>query len=294
MLVSVARCLLLCLALAALVPPVLAEEVSIDHRGLGLVGSLELADGASLERDGAVLLVHGTLAHHRMEIMATLQALLKERGLNSLAITLSLGRDRRKGMYDCGLAHRHRHSGAQAEIAAWVAWLQAKGAGQVTLLGHSRGGNQVAIYGRTRPHEAVRRLVLIAPSTWTFEKAAKSYGRRSKVALSDRLEAARKLVAEGRGDQLLEDIPFLHCRTARVAAAAFVDYYAPNEDRFTPGILPSIERPVLVISGSADTVVPDLAQALQRLAPGKSVATKIIRMRTTSFVISSPRTWPTQ
>ncbi|MGI9383086.1 MAG: hypothetical protein ACR2PO_08015, partial [Methyloligellaceae bacterium] len=142
MFAPVVRCLLACLAPALLVSPVLAEEVSIEHKGLALLGSLEVADGASLAQDGAVLLVHGTLAHHRMEIMATLQALLKERGLNSLAITLSLGLDRRQGMYDCGLTHRHRHSGAQAEIAAWVAWLQARGAGAITLLGHSRGGNQ--------------------------------------------------------------------------------------------------------------------------------------------------------
>ncbi|MGI9384902.1 MAG: alpha/beta hydrolase, partial [Methyloligellaceae bacterium] len=175
-----------------------------------------------------------------------------------------------------GLTHRHRHSGAQAEIAAWVAWLQARGAGAITLLGHSRGGNQAAIYGRTRPHEAVRRLVLIAPSTWTFEKAAKSYARRSKVPLSDLLARADKLIAEGRGDQLLEDVPFLHCPKARVAAATFAAYYAPKSDSFTPGLLPSVEPPVLVISGSADTVVPDLAEALQRLAPSKKITMQVI------------------
>src|SRR5262245_19151032 len=84
--------LFICLAFAALLAPAShAEDVKIDVQGLTVIGNLDLAPGKSLKSDGVLLLLHDTLAHNRMEIMSALQELLHERGINSLAITLSLG-----------------------------------------------------------------------------------------------------------------------------------------------------------------------------------------------------------
>lgn len=56
-------------------------EVNIDGGQLMLNGDIELADGKVLSH-GIVLLLHGTLAHKDMELIATLQVALQEAGLN--------------------------------------------------------------------------------------------------------------------------------------------------------------------------------------------------------------------
>ena len=43
-----------------------AEEVRAEHQGLEVLGSLDLAPGKSLKTDGAVLLLHDSLGHHRV------------------------------------------------------------------------------------------------------------------------------------------------------------------------------------------------------------------------------------
>src|SRR5208337_3048308 len=81
----------------------IAEEVTIEHLGLEISANLELGSGKSIKSEGMVLLVHDTLGHGKMELMAALQDGLHDQGLNSLAITLGLGVDKRHGMFDCGL-----------------------------------------------------------------------------------------------------------------------------------------------------------------------------------------------
>src|SRR5262245_46296162 len=83
-----------------------AEPVQLLHDGRRLNADLTLPSGGDISR-GVVILVHGTLMHGRMEIMASLQEDLAERGIGSLAITLSLALDDRRGAYDCGTPHRH-------------------------------------------------------------------------------------------------------------------------------------------------------------------------------------------
>ncbi|MEJ2118975.1 MAG: hypothetical protein P8Y36_14265 [Alphaproteobacteria bacterium] len=125
-----------------------AEEVKIDQQGLDAFGNLEIARGKSLKKDGVVLLLHDTHGHNRMEIMSALQELLTERGINSLAVTLTLGMNERRGMFDCSIEQDHRNEDALEEIRNWVEWLKEKGATKIILAGHGRGGNQVAIYAK--------------------------------------------------------------------------------------------------------------------------------------------------
>ncbi|MCY4067154.1 MAG: hypothetical protein OXF57_12435, partial [Rhodospirillaceae bacterium] len=107
-----------------------------------LLGRLLVPDGASLA-DGAVLMVHGSMAHLGQETVAGVQNALAEREIPSLAITLSLGESARTGMYPCEAVHRHKHSNAVREIGLWRDWLDRQGAGKVAVFGHSRGGNQI-------------------------------------------------------------------------------------------------------------------------------------------------------
>ena len=66
-----------------------AEPVQIKPSLLKLNGNIELPAGSKLADGNVVLLVHGTLSHDRQETIAALQKNLKERGVASLAVTLS-------------------------------------------------------------------------------------------------------------------------------------------------------------------------------------------------------------
>ncbi|MBV8537170.1 MAG: alpha/beta hydrolase [Alphaproteobacteria bacterium] len=244
--------------------PLLAAEVSTPYRGLTLLGNLELADGKSA-KDGIALIVHGTLAHDRMETIASLQANLKERHLSSLAITLSLGEDRRTGFFDCARLHNHRPYDSLDEIAVWIAWLKSQGAAAVTLIGHSQGGNQAAVYAVERRDPDVSSLILLAPGTFDFDKTAQAYQARYGTPLRPLLDKAEALVRAGRGAAPLERVGFLNCTTATATADSFVAWYAPEPRRDTPSILPRVAVRTLVIVAGADEVVPDLAAEAKAL-----------------------------
>ena len=251
---------------AVLIPgrPAAAEEVKINHGGLTLNADLELTGGKTLA-DGVVLMTHGLLAHKGMEIMTALKGFLAERGLNTLAINLSLDLDDRHGMVDCPTPHRHRDADAMGEIAAWVAWLNNKGAGPVTLLGHSRGGNQVARYAAGNPDPAIKRLVLVAPATSNPGKPARGYYRRYKKDLAPLLKKARDLMAAGKGDALMKDVDFLYCLKTTVTAATFADYYGANPERDTPSVIRRITLPVLAVAGGSDHVNSHFGKKMKKL-----------------------------
>jgi len=268
--------LLTAFLLSLLCTPLVAEEVSLPHQGLTLGGELRVPEGKRLGDGPVVLMTHGTLAHGRMEIMQTLQDLLADKGYASLAINLSLGLDGRRGMFDCSLPQNHRHTDAMKEIGVWFGWLKEKGAKEIVLLGHSRGGNQTAWFAAEYDDAALAKVVLIAPMTWSKKGAGEGYRREHGKDLRAAYANAEKQVAQGRGDAMLKGVGFLHCSQATVSAAAFVDYYR-DEPRFdSPALLQKIAKPVLVIAGSEDNVVANLVAEVQPQAEGERVQLAII------------------
>ena len=237
-----------------------AEEVTLEYFGLELSANLELAQGRSL-RDGAVLLVHDTQGHGRMEFMASLQDGLRDLGINSLAITLGLGIDKRHGMFDCGLEQDHRHEDAIDEIDAWVHWLKDKGAPSITVAGQGRGANQAALYAINKLDKVVKRIVLISPLMQTAEKTEAEYRARFGRPLRPELAKAEELVAVEHGNQLVEVAGFLNCTHAQVTAGAFADYYGANEKFKTTNLLQSIKIPVLLAVGDADPNLGEIQAA---------------------------------
>jgi pimeloyl-ACP methyl ester carboxylesterase len=252
-----------------------AEDVSLVHGGLTLNANLETA-GADWKQGPVVLMTHGTLAHGRMEIMEGLQVALKDRGISSLSMTLSLGLDNRRGMYDCATPHRHKHTDAVDEIGAWLSWLQSQGVARVALLGHSRGGNQTARFAATHPDGPVTAVILVAPQTWDEAYAAEDYQKRYGKALGPLVERARQLEAEGKGDTLLAHVDFVYCPDTSATAATFVSYYAADGRMDTPRLIPEIRVPVLVVAGSEDDTVKGLVEKVQPLADGQRVKLTVI------------------
>ena len=236
-------------ALAA--APARAEEQMLETRigaytALGdFVSPEEPAQDAPL-----LLLVHGTLAHKDMELVDALQVALAERGLPSLAITLTLNVDRRTGMYDCALPHTHRLEDASVEISHWLALAKSQlGFDRIVLAGHSRGGLQVAGFMAAHADPAVVAGVMLAPAT-----------RQSSLSenADTILQKAEGLVEAGEADRLMDLPAFLYCKNAKASAASVISYYGSGGIHDTLALLPGIAPPVLVVAGSQDHVVPDL------------------------------------
>ena len=250
-----------------------AEEVKIEHRGLTLNGMLERTD--TWPAGPVVLMTHGSLAHNRMEIMATIQELLTEAGVSSLAINLSLGIDDRHGTLPCDATHTHLHTDAPEEIGRWVAWLTEQGTKRIVLLGHSRSGGQSAGYAAEHDAPEIAGLMLIAPSFWNADAVAASYEESYGVPLAMRLEEAEALVAAGKPDALLEETGFVYCAGAKVAAGTFLSYYSPDYYN-TPAILPAVKKPAVVFVGTEDTVVAGLPARIEPIADGARVKLVVI------------------
>jgi pimeloyl-ACP methyl ester carboxylesterase len=240
------------LALAALctVPAVAdAEPVQIKPSLLRLNAYLEVPPDKTVA-DGVVILVHGTLSHARQETVAALQKNLKERGLATLAITLSLGIDDRQGPRPCDVAHDYALAGAQREINLWIAWLGAHGTSRIDLLGFSRGGAQVAAMAPELTK--VRRIVLVAPTFATSVEQTAAYERTYGHPLSPEIEAAKKDPLQKR------TVDFLNCKQASVLGATFLDGYT----ELPPKLAARTGHPTLVVLAGKDEQEPDLAKKL--------------------------------
>lgn len=258
------------LMLSVCAPSVLAEDVSLKQGDLTLMGNLELAQGKK-PADGMILITHGTLAHNRMEIIANLQKLLKDKGYNSLAINLSYAQDKRpSAMYDCPTPHFHKHTDAVEEIGAWVGWLKSQGARDVVVVGHSRGGNQTARYVVGAPDAVVSKAVLLAPATWTAGYNEKDYKERYGVDLKPLVGKAQTLVKEGKGRELI-DMSFIYCEGTRASADAVLSYYLDDPKMDTPTLLPEVKVPTLVVVAGEDSVVKGLREGASAKADGKKV-----------------------
>jgi pimeloyl-ACP methyl ester carboxylesterase len=253
-----------------------AEQVVIEHLGLDITANLELAKGKSIKSEGMVLLVHDTQGHGQMELMASLQDGLRDLGLNSIAITLGMGLDKRHGMFDCAMEQDHRHEDAIDEISAWVQWLKEKGAPAITLAGHGRGANQAALYAINKLDKAVKRVVLISPLMQSEAKTESEYRARFGKPLRPELAKAEELVAREQGNQLLEVPGFLNCRNAQVTAGAFANYYSANEKYKTTNLLQSLTIPVLLAVGDSDPNLGEIQAAEPDFASAKTITMAVI------------------
>ena len=262
-------CLLLMTAWLA--GPVAAEEVSLPYEGMTLNAELTLAPGKSLA-DGVILIVHGTQAHKGLELIQGLQERFLEQGRSSLAVNLSLGIDDRRGLYDCTTPSTYTHENAIGEIAAWVDWLEARGARNVVLTGHSRGASQILWYATEHDRGLVDALVLLAPGLSTVERETRAYRERFDADLEPLMVTAQALVDAGEGDTLLEHVPFLFiCRDTAVTAESFVSHYGHDPRRDTPYWLDKVRMPTLVILGQADTVIPELGERIAPFVDGERI-----------------------
>ena len=241
-----------------------AQE-EIQHQGL-------FADWYAGDSSTAVIVLHGTLAHKRMEIIETFASLLNEDyDFSVLAPNLALNQPDRSGMIDCAIPHDHTHMEAVDELTQWVSWLEGQGYEQIAIMGHSRGGAQVAAYLQNAS-DSIMAAGLVAPATYDAEKSAKGYLEATGQSLNTLLEKAQGMAA---GAQM--NVPrFVYCDDATVTAQAFLGYHSPNKDFDTPTLLTQVSVPVQVFIGSEDKVVEGLDEKLEAIQPGGELASVTI------------------
>lgn len=242
-----------------------AEEVTVKQDNLTLRADLNLASDKKIQ-DGVVLLLHGTLAHNQMEIIKTVAELLNDKGFNTLSINLSYNLDQRPSqMLDCAIEHQHQHEDAVQEISTWMQWLKEQGVQQVYLMGHSRGGNQITWYASGQDNDLIKKIVLVAPATWSAEKSTSDYEERYKTPLVELVNNAQAKVGAGQGTEIMDTAGFVYCEKAKASAKSIVSYYRADERNNTPSLLPKITKPTLVIMGSEDTVMEDLPAQMEKI-----------------------------
>lgn len=251
-----------------------AEEVTHKFRGLTINANLEMADGKDF-KDGMVMIIHGYLAHNKMELIRASQQALLDNDRSSLAINLSLGIDNRHGFYDCSAPHRHLQENAVREMGAWVAWLRDKGVTRVAILGHSRGANEAMVYAVEHKDPEVTHMVMLAPGAG--ENVEDLYRERYGKAIDQTLDLAYKQIAAGKGKELMPDIDLLSCPKASVSAETFVSYYGlENKFRQFKSFLPRITIPTLIIAGTEDERQPEVEELLTPYIDGQRVQLSVI------------------
>lgn len=240
------------------------QEVELSVGGRTILATLRTP--ASMGPDTPLMVMtHGTLGHKDMDTIRGLAEVLAQRGIASLAHTLSLGLDRRKGMYDCAARHDYVADDAVAEIGAWVA--RARGLSRrVYAVGHSRGGNQVARY-LASGSPPVAAAVLLAPVTAGAEASLRrAYAETYGKPLEPLLDQATKAVAVGRGGEWMDVPGFIYCRNAVVTPSAFASFYGAGQGQDTAALVAQLRMPVLVLAATKDAVVPDLVSSFAPVA----------------------------
>lgn len=251
-----------------------AEEIKQTFNGQTVNANLVFADGKSFG-DKVALLLHGTLTHNGRSNYIALQENLAKLGISTLSMNLSLGLNDRHGEYDCATPHTHKHTDALAEIGFWLNWLKQQGVKQVTLIGHSRGGNQIEWFAHEKDNAMINKVVLLAPATGE-QQSAKDYQEKYGKPLAPILKKAQDLVKAGKGQEMMKDVDFIYCEKAQVTAAAFADYYTVKPQFDTPSLLKSVKKPTLVFIASEDQFVPELAARMEPLKGTKNLTIETI------------------
>lgn len=261
--------------LLAIAPPAKAEQVTMRYGDLTLNANLEMADGKDYS-DGMIIILHGMLAHHQMEIIRSAQQVLLDNERSSLAINLSLNIDNRQGFHDCLLPHRHLQEDALLEIDAWVQWLRQKGVSKIALMGHSRGANQLMVYARDYPSRDVTHLVMLAPGAGGTKGARKLYEERYGTDLDEIVAFAEQQVASGSGDELMK-FDFGTCPQTDATPRTFLSYWKIN-NRFSDfsEVLAGISVPTLILIGNQDELQPNAPELLASATVNERVSMIVI------------------
>jgi len=232
--------------------------------GFPLDGLVYTPDGGAGKR--AALLVHGKVMNFYIGPGRILPPHLTVLGWSCLAMN-------RRG-HDLGGIRNGRESyggswetfgDSQLDIAAGIAELRRRGCSKIVLVGHSFGGIATAAYAADHPDE-VAALALCSAGSGGPDYLVQS-SRRGMLAAErhDAVDAeARRLVAEGRGDQMIALKGWWYA----ITAASWVDL-----SQNVPDTVENARRypgPILALRGSKEPTGQYPAEAVAAAAGARA------------------------
>ena len=188
-------------------------QTPVHYKGLA-------ADFYDADGNVAVVLLHGTLAHNRMEIINTLATLIsQDYGYPVLTPNLSLNDKERMGekiqtstkgyatLTACDIEHTHKYEDAALELGTWVEYLEQEGFEKILVSGHSRGGRQVSAFLAGNDEPSIIGGVLIASGLSRSERNIEKYKKDTGLDLTQLLTQFSKLSP----DEYVDVPKFIYC-----------------------------------------------------------------------------------
>lgn len=159
-----------------------------------------------------------------------------------------------------GGAGWERMEDAYRDLTAWVRVAHDLQIGRVVLAGHSAGAHKVVLSQAEHPDTLVAGIVLASPDLRGFR-------------VPGELEAARRLVAEGRGMEVLPAQPFApwyrQCAQTVVSRAEAAERVFPPSGERTSA-LAALRAPMLAFYGASERNAQAELEAIRRAASATS------------------------
>jgi pimeloyl-ACP methyl ester carboxylesterase len=243
----------------------IVKAITSDH--LELFGFLAEAEG---EKAAILIHIHGTSSSFYCEEYAGLFA--EEFPVLGVAtlFTNNRGSHVMEAWQNTGAA-LEMFEDCLLDIDAWIQYALDSGYRRILLQGHSLGTEKIVYYmNKGRFTQKVIAVILLGVSD--------SFGNQARIAQTfpvDPMKEARRLVAEGKGEQFLTSVWRPHGGGVPQCAASYLNFFSPGSElskalplRQGKGLLHyrKIKVPILAVIGEYDpfTYLP-AAQALQLL-----------------------------
>ena len=205
-----------------------------------------------------VLILHGTRGHKKLELIQTLLERFSDSNIDTLSMNLSYGiTNRNDDFLPCDIIHDHLNSKSLSEIRLWFDFIKQKNKYEkIILLGHSRGGLNIAQFYSSLPDDnkdIISNVIMLAPISDEY------------LDIIERIKnnpLKQKIKNNSIDDDEVIKIDFMSCNNAEVRYATYKDYtHITSTDIGSRGsligLLNSFSVKTLIITASDDDITPD-------------------------------------
>jgi len=170
-----------------------------------------------------------------------------------------------------------RFEDCEADIAAALGAIKARGISEIALFGTSLGGPRAVYYLARTGDSAVRALGFLASIMSPYEEAQLRMPEEDRARLEALLRRCRELVAAGEAEECVTFRDWFPRRHVRATARGFLSIFGAPGDTACGSHRygPQVRVPSLVVHGTADEIAfPPNAQAIHdslTAAPGREL-----------------------
>lgn len=236
------------------------EIVSVDTAdGIRLEGSLRRAEGAASLGLDCLIMHHGFSGNfYRAGFFDQLSERFAGAGVAVLRVN-SRGHDFAYPLAKGPLGASYEViDDCRYDWRAWLDFAAAQGYRRIGLWGQSLGAVKTVYYLAREQDARVVAAVTSSPPRFSFEETQQA---EQGAALRAEVERAQRMVAEGKGDAMLEPQtpPGFRLSSART----FLDKWGPGEANNVLRLLPEVRVPILVTVGGLEGQTPQSSDWLQ-------------------------------